>query len=467
MVLPKARSPHSGHPVTTLPLEQAPAVLRSAGTTPGTVAARPWAVRIEGVWKSYILGHRRKMNDNFREDVMQWLRGVTKPKRSGGSGAGSEEFWALKDVSLEIPRGETLGIIGRNGAGKSTLLKILSRITNPTRGEIRYRGRLASLLEVGTGFHRELSGRENIYLNGAILGMTRREIDRQFAAIVEFAGVEKFLDTAVKHYSSGMYVRLAFAVAAHLRTDILIVDEVLAVGDAEFQKKCIGKMGEVARDGRTVLFVSHNMVAVEALCRRAIWMKDGCVEAFGESKDIINSYLGQAIHCERERTWDDPDAAPASGLVRLRRVAVSVPGGTPNEPIDIRTSFQVEVDYENLAEGAKLNLSVVLYNEQAIPVFTTTPMFERTWHGKPFPKGMFRSSFRVPGDFLNDGTYRLRVLVIQDQSKPLLDLEDALVFVVHDSAERRGAWFGKRLGMVSPQLEWQTTLLDGVNGGRT
>ncbi|MCC5876820.1 MAG: ABC transporter ATP-binding protein [Candidatus Sumerlaeia bacterium] len=242
---------------------------------------------MRGIGKMYRLGELKSLNENFREDLVNWGKGLLKRQRREKY----ETFWALRDIDLDIERGDTVGIIGRNGAGKSTMLKILSRITQPTTGELRYRGRLASLLEVGTGFHRELTGRENIYLNGAILGMTRPEIDRAFDAIVDFAGVEKFLDTPVKRYSSGMYVRLAFAVAAHLRTDILVVDEVLAVGDAEFQKKCLGKMQDVAHDGRTVIFVSHNMGAVGRLCRKAIFLQDGEIQYLGKTEEAIAEYM--------------------------------------------------------------------------------------------------------------------------------------------------------------------------------
>jgi lipopolysaccharide transport system ATP-binding protein len=251
------------------------------------------AIIVENLSKRYVIGHRRSKDDGIRhvfEDAIRaplaWIRSRrTRPK------IGNTEFWALKDVSFQVKQGEVVGVIGNNGAGKSTLLKILSRITMPTKGRIRINGRIASLLEVGTGFHQELTGRENIFLNGAILGMTRVEIIRKFDEIVAFSEIEEFLDTPVKRYSSGMYVRLAFAVAAHLEPEILIVDEVLAVGDAAFQKKCLGKMGSFSQSGRTVLFVSHNMDAVRSLCQRAIWMKDGKLHEDGGVDDIINSYF--------------------------------------------------------------------------------------------------------------------------------------------------------------------------------
>lgn len=247
-------------------------------------------LKIEGLGKKYIISHEKQERYTALRDVIS-----RKVKNFGGRQKGAkitEEFWALKDVSFEVKRGETVGIVGRNGAGKSTLLKVLSRITEPSLGRIEVNGRVASLLEVGTGFHPELTGRENIFLNGAILGMSRTEIRRKFDAIVDFSGVEKFLDTPVKRYSSGMYVRLAFAVAAHLEPEILVVDEVLAVGDAEFQKKCLGKMQEVSKEeGRTVLFVSHNMAAVQDLCKLGIYMKNGMVHTKGIMTDVIKEYL--------------------------------------------------------------------------------------------------------------------------------------------------------------------------------
>jgi lipopolysaccharide transport system ATP-binding protein len=276
-------------------------------------------IRAENLGKSYRIRHTDRperytaLRDVLSRQAHCALRRLRRPFRRDRSApsAQNEEFWALKDVSFEIKRGEAVGIIGRNGAGKSTLLKILSRITEPTAGRVRLRGRVASLLEVGTGFHPELTGRENIYLNGAILGMTRAEITRKFDEIVDFAGVEKFLDTPVKRYSSGMYVRLAFAVAAHLEPEILVVDEVLAVGDAEFQKKCLGKMEDVASQGRTVLFVSHQLNSVRAMCSRAILLTAGGLSAQGAPDAIINDYLASgstdgAWHSNGSRQFDNP-----------------------------------------------------------------------------------------------------------------------------------------------------------------
>ena len=327
---------------------KAPAIIRSAESTPGTSASAPWAIRMQGISKRYRLGGVRSLNDNIREDLMHKLGALL-----GRSGASKTQgtFWALKDIDLEINRGDTVGIIGRNGAGKSTLLKILSRITPPTEGTLRYRGRLASLLEVGTGFHRELTGRENIYLNGAILGMRRVEINSQFDAIVDFAGIETFLDTPVKFYSSGMYIRLAFAVAAHLRTEILVVDEVLAVGDAGFQKKCLGKMQDVATDGRTVLFVSHNIAAVESLCTRGVLVENGRVQFDGPVEETMRRYVESMGSLRSNEDLADRPRRETNGQARLCGMKTLDPEtGAPAPAIcgsDLKLEFEINSQVES------------------------------------------------------------------------------------------------------------------------
>jgi lipopolysaccharide transport system ATP-binding protein len=284
------------------------------------------AIRVDNVSKSCRITHQSK-KDDLRELISAACRSVFHRERRGNSTpdpskGSSEEFWALKDVSFDVQRREVLGVIGRTGAGKSTLLKILSRITRPTRGSVEIMGRVGSLLEVGTGFHPELSGRENIYLNGAILGMRQTDIARKFDEIVAFAEIERFLDTPVKRYSIGMYTRLAFAVAAHLEPEILIMDEVLAVGDAQFQKKCLGKMGEVAQGGRTILFVSHNMNAISRLCGKAVWLEGGRINRMGRSDPVIKEYLYDDVSLLADRQWADPHGAPGDDRVRLVHAAV-------------------------------------------------------------------------------------------------------------------------------------------------
>jgi lipopolysaccharide transport system ATP-binding protein len=326
------------------------------------------------------------------------------------------------------------------------------------------------LLEVGTGFHPELTGRENIFLNGAVLGMKRTEIARKFDEIVAFAEIDKFLDTPVKHYSSGMYMRLAFAVAAHLEPEILMVDEVLAVGDAEFQAKCLGKMGSVASEGRTVLFVSHNMSAIQALCNRVIWLKDGKIIADGPPGDLVKQYLEAASSAAAtERVWNDMATAPGNDKVRLRSLRLRTLGGSSTE-ITIQTPLMLEFEFWNLEADARLNLSLHVRNQEGTMVFITAPIHEPVWLGKPFPVGLFRSECYIPGDLLNDGTYRVRLLVVKDQAVVVHAEEDALVFKVNDAIERRSAWFGKWEGAVRPDLEWKTEQLSNgfqkqIDGG--
>jgi len=412
------------------------------------------SVSVSRLYKAYTISHHFPRATTLAEAVVHRLR---RPLLR----VLKEQFWALKDISFGINRGEAVGIIGRNGAGKSTLLKILSRITTPTAGEVILYGPTGSLLEVGTGFHPELTGRENIFLNGSILGMRRREIAAKFDQIVAFAEVEKFLDTPVKRYSSGMYVRLAFAVAAHLNPEILIIDEVLAVGDASFQKKCLGKMGEVAsQEGRTVLFVSHNMTAVQSLCGRALWMEGGTLRADGKPREIVPQYLKTAFSPRREITWDDLLSAPGNSKVKLHRAAVRPDAGPPDAAIDIHTSLTVEFDYWNLSPGACLNLSVSVMNDEGMPIFNTVPTDEPLWHGRAFPAGLFRSSFRIPGDLLNDGTHRVLLYIVEDQSVVLSRHDDVLVFDVVETPGERQGWFGKWEGTVRPRLKWTTELIE-------
>ena len=414
-------------------------------------------IRVEDLGKRYRIGMRKDNYSTLRDSLTQAVRAPLRRLRQRRDDQG-QMLWALRDVGFEVNPGEVLGIIGRNGAGKSTLLKVLSRITEPTTGRVELYGRVGSLLEVGTGFHPELTGRENIYMNGAILGMRRREITRQFEPIVEFSEVGRFIDTPVKHYSSGMFMRLAFAVAAHLEPEILIVDEVLAVGDANFQKKCLGKMGTVAQQGRTVLFVSHNMRAMQSLCSRVIWINEGSVSADGRADTVISNYLKTSVSALDEQVWNDPATAPGNDKVRLHSVRLT--NSNPSQPITVHSSLIVEFEYWNLTPGAYLNLSIQVTAEDGYPIFNTGSGNERNWHGKPFPVGLFRSAFRIPGDLLNDGIHRVLLRIVRDQSEVIYQEEDVLVFEVADTSEGRGTWYGKWPGAVRPKLEWETELLE-------
>jgi lipopolysaccharide transport system ATP-binding protein len=425
-------------------------------------------IRVESLSKRYRIGPQERykaLRDVLTEVIYVPARAIASVIRRRPSAAdhpaSSDSIWALRNVSFEIAQGELLGIVGRNGAGQTTLLKILSRITEPTAGHARIWGRVGSLMEVGTGFHPELTGRENIYLSGAILGMTRREIGLKFNEIVAFAEIDKFLDTPVKHYSSGMYVRLPFAVAAHLRQEILLVDEVLAVGDALFQRKCIGKMGEVAKEGRTVVFVSHNMTAVQSLCTRAIWLHDGEIRADGSAEAVVSSYLRTVVSGQTERVWVDRETAPGNDTVRLHRARVRPENGSPSDQITVHTPFVIEFEYWNLRPDVYLNLNVPLYNEREIPVFSSLSIHEPVWHGRPFPVGLFRSVCHVPGDLLNDGAHRVGLQFVQNEGVSIYSHDNVLVFDVQDSfGSDRGAWHGKLAGVVRPRLRWSTELIN-------
>lgn len=372
----------------------------------------------------------------------------------------SEILWALKDVSFQIDRGEVVGIIGRNGAGKSTLLKILSQITEPTEGFADLYGRVGSLLEVGTGFHPELTGRENIFLNGAILGMSRAEIERKFDEIVAFAEVTRFIDTPVKHYSSGMTVRLAFAVAAHLEPEILIIDEVLAVGDASFQKKCLGKMEGVAREGRTVLFVSHNMLAVQNLCTRVIWLHDGKIAKDGTPAEVVSSYLRMFSTMFTKKVWSDIAQAPGNQKVRIHKIAVR--GSNPDQPeeLTIDQPCEIEVEYWNRRPQAVVHVTLHVYTEQGILAFTTGSAEQAVLEEDSLSVDLYRSVCHMPANLLNTGVYRIVLLIVENRSSVTYRLEDALSFEMVELGKRRLGWQGREPGAVRPLLNWTTTRIE-------
>ena len=412
-------------------------------------------IAVQNLGKKYILNHQPQERYTALRDVMangakRFASKMRHPFTVTENGATHEEFWALNDVSFDIKQGDRVGIIGGNGAGKSTLLKILSRIIEPTVGQVKIRGRVASLLEVGTGFHPELTGRENIYLNGAILGMSKADIKNKFDEIVAFAEVEKFLDTPVKRYSSGMYVRLAFAVAAHLEPEVLIVDEVLAVGDAQFQKKCLGKMRDVGTDGRTVLFVSHNMAALKSLCDKAIWLNAGAVVENGSAENVVSNYLQNGMSVNMSQTWGDPETAPGNEKIRLHSVKITYEGADKGESLVVTDPLSMEFEFWNNEQGVQLNFSVVLYDNQDICIFNTAS------EAKIYPSGKVKGVCYLPGNLLNDGIYRVRLLIVKDQSVALIDIDNVATFEVLD-IEREGAWYGKWIGAVRPKLNWDTS----------
>ena len=415
-------------------------------------------VRIQNISKEYILGARENPYGTLRESIVETMRAPFERLRRRNGKRDAEAIWALKDVSFDVAPGEVVGVIGRNGAGKSTLLKILSRITEPTTGRAELYGRVASLLEVGTGFHPELTGRENIYLNGAILGMRKAEIDRKFDQIVDFAELEKFLDTPVKRYSSGMYMRLAFAVASHLEPEILVIDEVLAVGDAAFQKKCLGKMSDVAMEGRTVLFVSHNMIAIQSLCRRVVWLNGGEVAENGEAAQVVSNYLKASVGSVAllEEVWDDMATAPGNDVLRVHRVRVRPQDQDSQEPLTMKTPFLIEIEYWNLVPDVQLHIALHLYTEQDLVAFTTGNGIDLVGRGRPAPVGLVRSVCYVPAELLNSGRHRFVLLFVRDGSSLSYRHESAVSFQIVDLQERDGTWYGREPGAVRPVLKWTT-----------
>jgi len=415
------------------------------------------AIRATGLGKRYQLGTRRTPYSTLRETLAGCMRRPWERFRSlAGQTAEAEAFWALRDVDFEIAPGEVVGIIGRNGAGKSTLLKVLSRITEPTTGRLEISGRVASLLEVGTGFHPELTGRENIHLNGAILGMRRAEIKSRFDQIVEFSEVGPFLDTPVKRYSSGMYMRLAFAVAAHLDPEILIVDEVLAVGDATFQKKCLGRMGEVARGGRTVLFVSHNMHSVTRLCTRGLLMSQGTVAATGPIHGIVQQYLSDGTHCPAQRSWT-PATAPGDAVARLCSARVFQTGQATAPTADIRRPVHVEMTYDVLQSGRVLVPNFHFHNSDGVCVFVLLGWQHAQASRDP---GRYRSVVQIPGNLLAEGTLSVGLsLTTLSPVTAHFWAPEALAFEVVDTLDggsARGPYGGDFPGAVRPICDWQT-----------
>jgi len=417
-------------------------------------------IRVENLSKKYTIAHQQEGFSTLRDLLTHKAKAISnkiiKPFGNIKTDLNREDFWALKDVSFEIKRGDRVGIIGRNGAGKSTLLKILSRITEPTCGRISIKGRVASLLEVGTGFHPELTGRENIYLNGAILGMSKVEIKKKFDEIVAFAEVEKFLDTPVKRYSSGMYVRLAFAVAAHLEPEILIVDEVLAVGDAAFQKKCLGKMEDVGKEGRTVLFVSHNMATITQLCQKAIYLRHGQIADLGNINAVVANYLTANVASNGKKNLIEYKCnTTITKKVFFTEVAIYNLDGDLASEIDVRQSFYLNLKYEIKTSIPNLELSVRIDTYEGIPVFTTnqsdySPETIRNWC-----VGKYEVSVEFPNMFLMPGTY----LITIGAHQPLVEVYDIHEHVMRFTIAETGTKLSKykqlnQLGFVIANFPW-------------
>ncbi|MDF5722699.1 MAG: ABC transporter ATP-binding protein [Rhizonema sp. PD37] len=419
-------------------------------------------IRVENLAKKYVIGHQQEGRSNYkslRESLGDGAKSLLKtvnpliqnPKSKIRNPL--EEFWALNDVSFEIKQGDCVGVIGHNGAGKSTLLKVLSRITEPTSGSIRIKGRVASLLEVGTGFHPELTGRENIFLNGAILGMSKVEIGLKFDEIVAFAEIEKFLDTPVKRYSSGMYVRLAFAVAAHLEPEILIVDEVLAVGDSRFQKKCLGKMEQVStQEGRTILFVSHNMGAIRNLCRRAILLERGKLIEDSTFEIALSKYLTSGSTFEGY--WQRVDLNTLNQEISILEVKIMNNYGENSGYVSSTEPFYIDVSIHTKEIISNAQIHIRITNQEGIPVLTTANT-DANQENKVLEKGIHNYRLEMPSSFLPPGVYNLIIAAIKPTVK-LFDIVDSKVsFSIEDMGGHSTILRDGRLGVVTPILNWQ------------
>ena len=427
-------------------------------------------VRIEEISKRYRVGGLHPGYATFREliggAVTAPLRRLRRTSHARAASDDERTVWALKGVSFEVEEGEIVGIIGHNGAGKSTLLKVLSRVTKPTRGSAVIYGRVGSLLEVGTGFHPDLTGRENVFLNGAILGMRREEIKRNFDDIVAFAELERFMDTPVKWYSSGMYVRLAFSVAAHLEPEVLIMDEVLAVGDAAFQQKCLDKMHDIRQRGRTIFFVSHSMPAITRLCKRVIMLDRGRVAADGPAHEVVSSYLSSNWSIASERAWEDAAQAPGDDVVRLCRVRVRDEGGGTATAVDVRRAVGVEVTYEVLRAGHLLLPSVDAYNEEGVHLFSSHDT-NALWRKTPRAGGTYVSTVWIPGNVLAEGSVIIHASVVSHVPSTVTHAHErnAVAFQVIDDlgeGSARGDYAGPMPGVVRPLLRWDTEVVNDL-----
>ncbi len=411
-------------------------------------------IQIENVSKHYRLGEfsSASLSKSLIKSVKSILRKSDSDKNDPYS-QDNNDVWSLRDVSFDVQQGDTLGLIGKNGAGKSTLLKILSRITTPTSGEVKIRGRVASLLEVGTGFHQDLTGRDNIFLNGAILGMRKKEIQRKFDEIVEFSGVEKYIDTPVKRYSSGMYVRLAFSVAAHLETDILIVDEVLAVGDAEFQKKCIGKMNEVSvSSGKTILFVSHNIQAIKQLCKSAVLLEQGKLIAHGNTSTIIDKYLN--VEKSTNFSVDFEERERGNTFFYIKKISILDNQQNVAGSYEISKKYFIELKYV-LLKPMKVKLSLILSSRDGATLFGSLNNHEQFYYDKIQDPGNYKSIIEIPENFFNDGIFTISLATIFDYQENIL-LENLMSFETIDDGWLKKDYFGNYGGYFRPFLKWET-----------
>jgi len=405
----------------------------------------------------------------LREDVYNLTGRLIRLRTGGVKGEDKQHILALRNVSFQIEQGEKVGIIGRNGSGKTTLLRLLAGITKPTAGKISVKGRIGVLIELMAGFHPELTGRENIYLNGAIMGMSKKEIRRKFDEIVAFAELEEFIDTPIKRYSSGMHIRLGFAVSAHLEPDILLVDEVLAVGDAAFQKKCLGKLEGVAQEGRTVVFVSHNMGSIANLCPRAILLVDGTKHGDGPSDMVISEYISTVAEHPGERIWGNPETAPGNERFRLRAVRV-VCDGQVTPSVDIEKDVRIEIEFWNLKAGSQPHTSIHLVDKMGVVVLASANLpsanlINDEWFGKPHPVGLYRTACTLPGNFLNEGLYSITAMVLADIISIEILEREAISFTVYDTGAMRKEFGGFWAGVVRPRLSWQTEYRGPLNSG--
>jgi lipopolysaccharide transport system ATP-binding protein len=413
-------------------------------------------IKVEDISKRYRIGAKRQ-NSTLRDMIADTVKAPFRWRN--GEAKEDSTIWALKNVSFEVKQGETVGIIGHNGAGKSTLLKILSRITKPTSGEAELKGRVGSLLEIGTGFHQELTGRENIFLNGAILGMKREEIQKKFDEIVAFSEIEKFLDTPVKHYSSGMYMRLAFSVAAHLESEILLMDEVLAVGDVNFQLKCLDKMQQIRQQGRTILFVSHNMSAISRICQRSIALQKGRIVSEGPTPDVVRDYFKFGYGIIAERSWNDDDG-PGNEVVKLKTVRVCDKDGRTIDVIDIRNPFGISAIYEVLQDGHILIPNYHFFNEERLHLFAVQDVASK-WRRSERKPGIYTSTAWIPGNFLAEGNFVVEIAISSHLPRTRVHLQapEAVGFEIVDSFTgdtARGDYQGRMPGLIRPMADWTT-----------